>query len=154
MKFLTAITATTLLTVGTAAMACPAGTTLVGGTGPNHKGGNCVAVHLKKKAPAAAVAKKDAGKVAEAAKSSTPATPATPAKPVTPAALAQAATAAPAPVVKATPATPAILAVKSTGASKPLASTATPSKSAKPAMAHSMNMGAKPMTHTLPAKKA
>ncbi len=151
MKFLTAITATTLLTVGTAAMACPAGTSLVGGTGPNHKGGNCVAVHLKKKAPAAAVAKKDAGKVAEAAKSSTPATPA---KPVTPAALAQAATAAPAPAVKATPATPAILAVKSTGASKPLASTATPSKSAKPAMAHSMNMGAKPMTHTLPAKKA
>lgn len=151
MKFLTAFTATTLLMMGTAAMACPAGTTLVGGTGPNHKGGNCVAVHLKKKAPAAAVAKKDAGKVAEAAKSSTPATPA---KSVTPAALAQAATAAPAPAVKATPATPAILAVKSTGASKPLASTATPSKSAKPAMAHSMNMGAKPMTHTLPAKKA
>jgi hypothetical protein len=151
MKFLTAITATTLLTVGTAAMACPAGTSLVGGTGPNHKGGNCVAVHLKKKAPAAAVAKKDAGKVAEAAKSSTPATPA---KPVTPAALAQAATAAPTPAVKATPATPAILAVKSTGASKPLASTAAPSKSAKPAMAPGMNMGAKPMTHTLPAKKA
>ncbi len=29
------------------AFACPKGTQLQGGTGPNHKGGKCVAVHGK-----------------------------------------------------------------------------------------------------------
>ncbi|KAF1024366.1 MAG: hypothetical protein GAK29_02598 [Acinetobacter bereziniae] len=42
---------TTLLTAGlftvlsASAFACPKGTTLVGGTGPNHKGGKCVAAN-------------------------------------------------------------------------------------------------------------
>ena len=42
---------TTLLTAGlfsvlsASAFACPKGTTLTGGTGPNHKGGSCVAVN-------------------------------------------------------------------------------------------------------------
>ena len=45
---------TRLLSVGfisfisVTAMACPKGTTLTGGTGPNHKGGTCVPVNAQK----------------------------------------------------------------------------------------------------------
>lgn len=39
-------------------MACPKGTTLQGGTGPNHKGGKCVAVTKAKAATHATTAEK------------------------------------------------------------------------------------------------
>lgn len=67
---------TTLLTAGlftvlsASAFACPKGTTLVGGTGPNHKGGKCVAANpaaqaASKTSTAATKAKADSSKAVE-----------------------------------------------------------------------------------------
>ncbi|MBV6574045.1 hypothetical protein JL980_14435, partial [Acinetobacter baumannii] len=47
------------------AFACPKGTQLQGGTGPNHKGGKCVAVHGK---ATAQKAKKEATKTKQEVK--------------------------------------------------------------------------------------
>ena len=52
-KITTLLTAGLLTVISASAIACPKGTTLVGGTGPNHKGGSCVAVN-----PAAQAAQK------------------------------------------------------------------------------------------------
>lgn len=41
-KITTLITAGLFTVLSASAFACPKGTTLVGGTGPNHKGGKCV----------------------------------------------------------------------------------------------------------------
>lgn len=68
---------TTLLTAGlftvlsASAFACPKGTTLVGGTGPNHKGGKCVAANpaaqtASKASTTATKAKADTTKAVEA----------------------------------------------------------------------------------------
>lgn len=56
-KIATILTAIILASASANAMACPKGTTLVGGTGPNHKGGKCV-----KKADAPKKANKKADK--------------------------------------------------------------------------------------------
>lgn len=48
-KITTYIAATTLTLLSVSAFACPKGTTLTGGTGPNHKGGKCVAVTTAQK---------------------------------------------------------------------------------------------------------
>ena len=51
MKKITIYMAATVFTLLSAsALACPKGTTLTGGTGPNHKGGKCVAVATVQKA--------------------------------------------------------------------------------------------------------
>ncbi|NUF33114.1 hypothetical protein HUN19_03885 [Acinetobacter oleivorans] len=55
-KLSTIITAGVLAMLSVSAFACPKGTQLQGGTGPNHKGGKCVAAHGK------ATAKKEAVK--------------------------------------------------------------------------------------------
>ncbi|MDQ9820651.1 hypothetical protein RFY44_17505 [Acinetobacter bereziniae] len=68
---------TTLLTAGlftvlsASAFACPKGTTLVGGTGPNHKGGKCVVANpaaqtASKASTTATKAKADTTKAVEA----------------------------------------------------------------------------------------
>lgn len=59
-KITTLLTAGLLTVISASAIACPKGTTLVGGTGPNHKGGSCVAVNPA--AQAAQKAKADAAK--------------------------------------------------------------------------------------------
>lgn len=46
-KLSTILTAGVLAMLSVSAFACPKGTQLQGGTGPNHKGGKCVAVHGK-----------------------------------------------------------------------------------------------------------
>lgn len=61
-KIATILTAIILASASANAMACPKGTTLVGGTGPNHKGGKCV-----KKADAPKKASKKADKKADKA---------------------------------------------------------------------------------------
>jgi len=43
-KISTLIAAAFLTTLSATAFACPKGTTLVGGSGPNHKGGKCLAI--------------------------------------------------------------------------------------------------------------
>ncbi len=48
-KITTYIAATALTLLSVSAFACPKGTTLTGGTGPNHKGGKCVAVTTAQK---------------------------------------------------------------------------------------------------------
>ncbi|MCU4412895.1 hypothetical protein KTH71_02380 [Acinetobacter sp. WU_MDCI_Axc73] len=48
----------TLALLSATAFACPKGTSLQGGTGPNHKGGKCVAVSGTKVKPAKAEASK------------------------------------------------------------------------------------------------
>ncbi|EOQ63962.1 hypothetical protein F935_01592 [Acinetobacter calcoaceticus ANC 3811] len=55
-KLSTILTAGVLAMLSVSAFACPKGTQLQGGTGPNHKGGKCVAAHGK------ATAKKEAVK--------------------------------------------------------------------------------------------
>jgi hypothetical protein len=50
------------------AFACPKGTHLVGGTGPHHKGGKCVAIDGKASEAKAAGAKADAKKSKKKAK--------------------------------------------------------------------------------------
>ena len=50
-KIATILTATLLSVLSASAMACPKGTTLTGGTGPNHKGGSCVPANTQKKTP-------------------------------------------------------------------------------------------------------
>ncbi|WP_127491513.1 hypothetical protein [Acinetobacter calcoaceticus] len=50
------LTAGVLAMLSVSAFACPKGTQLQGGTGPNHKGGKCVAAHGK------ATAKKEVAK--------------------------------------------------------------------------------------------
>ena len=47
-KIATVLTATLFSVLSATAMACPKGTTLTGGTGPNHKGGSCVPVNVQK----------------------------------------------------------------------------------------------------------
>ncbi|KAA8733267.1 hypothetical protein F4V57_08555 [Acinetobacter qingfengensis] len=47
-KMMTYVVGLTFAALSATAMACPKGTTLQGGTGPNHKGGKCVAVTAKK----------------------------------------------------------------------------------------------------------
>ena len=44
-KITTLVTAGLFTILSASAFACPKGTTLVGGTGPNHKGGSCVAAN-------------------------------------------------------------------------------------------------------------
>lgn len=46
-KLSTILTAGVLAMLSVSAFACPKGTQLQGGIGPNHKGGKCVAVHGK-----------------------------------------------------------------------------------------------------------
>lgn len=46
-KLSTILTAGVLAMLSVSAFACPKGTQLQGGTGPNHKGGKCVAAHGK-----------------------------------------------------------------------------------------------------------
>lgn len=58
-KLSTILTAGVLAMLSVSAFACPKGTQLQGGTGPNHKGGKCVAVHGK---TAAQKVKKEATK--------------------------------------------------------------------------------------------
>ncbi|MDC4711467.1 hypothetical protein NQ806_02905 [Acinetobacter baumannii] len=67
-KLSTILTAGVLAMLSVSAFACPKGTQLQGGTGPNHKGGKCVAVHGK---ATAQKAKKDAVKTANTAKAAT-----------------------------------------------------------------------------------
>ncbi|MEQ1160448.1 hypothetical protein ABLT50_01445 [Acinetobacter calcoaceticus] len=55
-KLSTILTAGVLAMLSVSAFACPKGTQLQGGTGPNHKGGKCVAAHGK------ATAKKEVAK--------------------------------------------------------------------------------------------
>lgn len=55
-KITTYIAATALTLLSVSAFACPKGTTLTGGTGPNHKGGKCVAVTTAQKATKASQA--------------------------------------------------------------------------------------------------
>lgn len=55
-KLSTILTAGVLAMLSVSAFACPKGTQLQGGTGPNHKGGKCVASHGK------ATAKKEVAK--------------------------------------------------------------------------------------------
>jgi hypothetical protein len=52
------ILSSTLAFMSATAFACPKGTSLQGGTGPNHKGGKCVAVSGAKAKPTKAEAKK------------------------------------------------------------------------------------------------
>ncbi|RKG35733.1 hypothetical protein D7V21_02345 [Acinetobacter guerrae] len=52
------ILSSTLALLSATAFACPKGTTLQGGTGPNHKGGKCVAASGAKTKPAKTEAKK------------------------------------------------------------------------------------------------
>lgn len=52
------ILSSTLALMSATAFACPKGTSLQGGTGPNHKGGKCVAVAGAKAKPAKTEAKK------------------------------------------------------------------------------------------------
>lgn len=61
-KLSTILTAGVLAMLSVSAFACPKGTQLQGGTGPNHKGGKCVAAHGK------ATAKKEAVKAKQVVK--------------------------------------------------------------------------------------
>lgn len=47
-KVATLLTASLFSVLSASAFACPKGTQLQGGTGPNHKGGKCVAAHVVK----------------------------------------------------------------------------------------------------------
>ncbi|EPA1300414.1 hypothetical protein ACFMJ9_20785, partial [Acinetobacter baumannii] len=64
-KLSTILTAGVLAMLSVSAFACPKGTQLQGGTGPNHKGGKCVAVHGK---ATAQKAKKEATKTKQEVK--------------------------------------------------------------------------------------
>ncbi|MEX3779896.1 hypothetical protein AB3518_12530 [Acinetobacter baumannii] len=67
-KLSTILTAGVLAMLSVSAFACPKGTQLQGGTGPNHKGGKCVAVHGK---ATAQKAKKEATKTKQEVKNLT-----------------------------------------------------------------------------------
>lgn len=60
-KIATILTAGLFTVLSASAFACPKGTQLQGGTGPNHKGGKCVATSVVK-------TKKEATKTTQAAK--------------------------------------------------------------------------------------
>lgn len=47
-KVATLLTAGLFSVLSASAFACPKGTQLQGGTGPNHKGGKCIAAHVVK----------------------------------------------------------------------------------------------------------
>ncbi|WP_174559262.1 hypothetical protein [Acinetobacter bouvetii] len=47
-KLSTILTAAVFTMLSATAFACPKGMTMTGGTGPNHKGGKCVAAHTTK----------------------------------------------------------------------------------------------------------
>jgi hypothetical protein len=57
-KLSTILTAGVLAMLSVSAFACPKGTQLQGGTGPNHKGGKCVATWKSGKTTAKKGAKK------------------------------------------------------------------------------------------------